>query len=282
MIRWQAAFWSILVAALGAQTVRAGSQAAWGAQVVAQIAAGIPSQVKPAPARSRLVNLTEPDPKAKDLDELAEHQSRMREIVETATKNKVQRDKIEDRRRPLLQQLAPLVAERSALIKNRGDLEKLAKKAAQEIDRQDGILNTNNDPDVVNRARNARFDAQRLYDRCDAEAAAINTRLTVLQPLIGGVEAQLVPLNTELASLMKEVKQCRIDWVAIRNPEAKFARADYEALFHAADDWIRLDPDYPDAYLWRGQACWEIGRREDGLQDARKAMELWDSFQEGA
>lgn len=264
------------------------NQPAWGgsgplrARVVDGVAALLPSQTARAREAKAGVDLADPDPKTRDPDEQPEHQERMREIVAAAKQKKVERDRIDDKRRPLLKELNPLIAEQKGLLQELDKATQLAKKASQEIDKQDRIISNSNDPNTINNANVAKARARQIYDDCDLGAQRINSRLAVLKPQITGLQSQLVALEAERTSLMKEVVQLRLDWVAIRRPDAKFARADYETLFHAADDWIRLDPDYPDAYVWRGLASWELGRAEEGLQDARKAMDIWDDAHQGA
>lgn len=274
MTHFQLTIYASLAVLLGSSHVARGS-AETGLNLGGQfVVLALLQSAPPAPAITR-ERLWEENPQAKDLDELPEHQARLTEIIRQAQDNQVRRDRVQSERRPLMQNLSELAAEQKSLAASLLAVQRRAIRAAEAISRQEYLLQNANSHDAATCASNARARAQRVYDECDAEACRINGRQKSLQLVVAGIEGQLRPLNIEFDSLLREVVQLRVDWVSIRSPASKFSRADYEALFHLADDWIRLDPDFLDAYVWRGLAAWELNRREDGLADTKKAIDLW-------
>jgi tetratricopeptide (TPR) repeat protein len=93
-------------------------------------------------------------------------------------------------------------------------------------------------------------------------------------PRLEALNNQIRPLDERLAKLWGELNNCRKQWLEIRQPQKKYAHADFESLKRVLDDWLRIDGMWPEAFCWAALCAYELGDTESAWNHVEKAGEI--------
>lgn len=206
------------------------------------------------------------------LDETAEGKQKVSEIEFRAREIYGQRDKVEEERRPLVGPRDALVAQITALnataAQARGTIAQAQKRIsmlakqragtggqqAANIDREIGNLQTTINQANIVISTNERVVGEKL-------------------PQLTALNAQLAPLDQKLWQLWSEMNECRKQWLAVRQPQIKYAVGDYRSLKSVLDAWLRIDGLWPEAHCWAALCAYEQGEYEAAGAALEKAGE---------
>lgn len=233
-----------------------------------------------APFLATIVIAAEPDiyPEGPDLDELVEGIERVAELENEAAKRQERRLVILQLRAPAAEKLAFVSGElkslREKVLENRKLVEELTKqlRVTNQQFQQAKNANDTNSMIALNGNKNQIINDMALLTTVikDLEIK-IEEWLPTWQELI----RQVTEYDQELEKIKNELNAIRKQWLEVRQLPKKFARADYEKLKKATDDWLVRDGAWPEAHCWSALVSielGEIGAAKVHIEDAEKAL----------
>lgn len=118
----------------------------------------------------------------------------------------------------------------------------------------------------------------------NASAAKITEWTTNIAELSAAsvvIQGQIEQLNVKrggvvekLNSLQVQADQLRSRWLAVLDPFGSLDRGEEQEAMAAFNEWVRLQPDAPWAWLARGFANWQLGDHDAAFSDFNQAVNL--------
>lgn len=104
--------------------------------------------------------------------------------------------------------------------------------------------------------------------------AELGAASVVIQGQIEQLNVQRAGVVEKLNALQVQADQLRSRWLAVLDPFGSLDRGEEQEALAAFNEWVRLQPDAPWAWLARGFAYWQLGKLDAAFSDFNQAVNL--------
>lgn len=209
-----------------------------------------------------------------DPDETPAGQTRLKTVCERATEIYRERDLVETERRPIAGQRDVIVGEIQQLQSVMIEADKARTAARNQMANVQRNLNNAGDPSERSQLQQRQRNLQNTINQADTIIGTNQGEITKRQPALNALNTALMPLDSRLLKLWQELDASRKQWLELRTPHEKYARADFRGLKAVIDDWLLIDGLWAQCYCWAALCSYELGDYERASELIEKADKL--------